>query len=81
MAVNCKGEKHLGAIECLVSVLGAYALLGLLFGVAFVTKFVNRIDPACEGALSMARLSISTGRRRVPAAVLFLHRNELPIRV
>ena len=38
------------AAEWLVDVLTAYAALGVLFAIAFVTKGIGRVDPVAKGS-------------------------------
>ena len=45
----------------LVRALGVYAGLGVLFAVAFVTRGVERVDPAAKGATWGFRLVILPG--------------------
>lgn len=50
-----------GIARALVAVLGVYAALGVVFGVAFVTLGVHRVDPAARGAAWTFRLLLLPG--------------------
>jgi hypothetical protein len=47
--------------EAFVTALAVYAVLGLLFGIFFVTALVQRMDPAAKGAGLAFRLMILPG--------------------
>ena len=49
------------AATWLVRALGVYAALGAIFAVAFVTRGVERIDPAAKGASRGFRLIVVPG--------------------
>jgi len=51
----------MGGAELVVLVAGGYLLAGLLFGLAFVTRGVTRIDPAARGSSAAFRLLILPG--------------------
>ena len=47
--------------DLLLFAVGGYLLAGFLFGVAFVTRGVSRIDPAARGTSAAFRLLILPG--------------------
>ena len=49
------------AAEWLVNILAGYAVLGVLFGIAFVTMGLGRVDPVAKGAGAGFRLIILPG--------------------
>ena len=49
------------AIEWIVIGLEAYAVIGLIFAVAFALRGVDRLDPAARGAASGFRAMILPG--------------------
>jgi len=49
------------AAEWFVGVLTAYAALGVLFALAFVTKGIGRIDPVAKGTRAGFRLIVFPG--------------------
>ena len=49
------------AAEWFVNILAGYAILGVLFGIAFVTIGIDRVDPVAKGAGFGFRLIILPG--------------------